>query len=85
MPEPVLAVLNDPAEKGRRVQIRLPLDDEDEAILALGLLMAACERSIRVIQSVQRQRNPQLHNPLGTVRATFERVNRAINAKRKGR
>jgi hypothetical protein len=69
----------------RRVQLRIPLDDPDEAIKALAVVILAAERAMRGIQSSQKQRRPELLCPLTNARMILERANSAVNSKRKGR
>jgi hypothetical protein len=70
---------------GKRVQLRVPLDNVDEAIGAMAMIILAAERSMRALQSWKKQRHPDLIDPLANARAIFERTNKALNCKRRGR
>lgn len=69
----------------RRAQLRIPLDNTEDAILSVTVIALAASQALEALVSSQRQRRPGLLCPLATCRQLFEQANRAINAKRQGR
>jgi hypothetical protein len=69
------------ARPHKRVQLRIPLDDVDQALQAMATLGWAAHTAMRALQSSKRQRNPNLLDPLATVRGIMERTNSALNTK----
>jgi hypothetical protein len=68
-----------PPRAQKRVQLRIPLDDVDQALQAMIAVGWAAHTAMRALQSSKRQRNPELLDPLATVRGIFERTNEALN------